>query len=210
MDELKKYIKCPACNCKNSPLANECTECGYDGLMGLPIIDEAIEQQQKKFDEQPPKISNKMVRICGECGHHNSATLRKCEECGEEINDITPVPETEEVSDRFIFSSIDGEYAYEILRSPIIIGRENEMRDYLSSKMYSSRVQAEVTIVEGKLFIRNLSDKKSTFVNNEQVSDTEPRELHDGDELGLGGFVANSTRQKDAAYFQVRIGNCNE
>ena len=212
MDALKKYKICPMCGRKNSPKSLVCSneECEYDGLMGVSIVDEALEEQQKVLEEQKPKVSSKMIRICTECGHHNPSTLRKCEECGEEINDILPVPEYKKAVNRFIFSSIDDEYAYEVLESSVIIGRENEMKEYLASKMYSSRIQAEVTIVDGKLFVRNLSDKRSTFVNNERVSDTEPRELFDGDELGLGGFAVNDTRQKDAAYFQVRIGNCNE
>lgn len=207
MEELKKYIICPRCHSKNLPYSSECSNCGYDGLIGLDIVDDG-EKTGNKTGEKTQELTGKMVRICEECGHHNPSTRRKCEECGEDINYIKPVLDNEETKARFIFTSIDGQYAYEILEQSVKIGRDYEMKEYLCSKMFSSRVQAEVTILDGKIYIRNLSNKQSTFVNNERVSDNESRELHDGDEIGLGGFVLNNTRQENAAYFTVRIDNC--
>lgn len=81
------------------------------------------------------------------------------------------------------------------------------MKEYLSSKSYVSRNHAEITISDGKLIIKNLSKANGTYVNNNKLDD-ELNELHDGDELSLGGCVVNGSRQTNAAYFFVRIGTC--
>ncbi|MGN1108725.1 MAG: FHA domain-containing protein [Oscillospiraceae bacterium] len=49
----------------------------------------------------------------------------------------------------------------------------------------------------------NLSTTNFTYVNNVRISSRQ--ELHDGDEIGLGGNSAEGTRQEGAAYFTVRI-----
>ena len=77
------------------------------------------------------------------------------------------------------------------------------MQEYLSSKMYVSRNHAEITLSEGRLFIRNLSRSNGTYVNNQRIDD-EIHELHEGDEVAFGGFVLNGEMQSEAAYFHVR------
>ena len=45
-----------------------------------------------------------------------------------------------------------------------------------------------------------------TYVNNKKIQ--ERTKLQDGDEVGLGGMSINGSRQEEAAYFLVRIGQC--
>ena len=41
-------------------------------------------------------------------------------------------------------TSLDGEYAYEIKDGTAILGRENEMKEYLADKAYVSRQHAKI------------------------------------------------------------------
>ena len=109
---------------------------------------------------------------------------------------------------RFILSSLDGEYAFEITENITIIGRECSMSQYLTTKKYVSRRHAELLRENEKLYIKNLSSTNYTYINNEKDENQKYIELKDGDELGLGGKVVNNERQADAAYFMVRIGKC--
>ena len=63
-----------------------------------------------------------------------------------------------------------------------------------------------VTTMNDEWFIENLSNTNFTYVNNKKIM--EKTKLTDGDEIGLGGTNLNHKRQEQAAYFQVRIGQC--
>ena len=203
---MEKYMVCPYCGKHNPPKMLECIQCETD-LSNVRVIDEEIEQKSVEKKEQA-ETAAKMVRVC-DCGAHNPVNARKCENCGEDISDVVPVEEYKEkqVDDHFVLASLDGAYTYELAEPSIIIGREAVMQEYLSAKLYVSRQHAEL-IVEGNcLFIRNISQTNYTYVNNIKIPEGK-QELHDGDEIGLGGNMQNGNRQDEAAYFQVRIGSC--
>ena len=214
---MAKYRKCPSCGANNPPNLLSCKECGYDSLGYEKILDDTIPVEEndtsKDEEKEPPAPTNtpEMVRIC-DCGCHNPIKARKCANCGEDISDIIPVAEdlgeNKENTIHYILSSLDGEYAFELVDNLTFIGREHFMKEYLSQKTYVSRKQAEFLIENGKLYIKNLSTTNHTFVNNEMISDDKYIELSDGDEIGLGGMVLNGTRQDEAAYMMVRIGSC--
>lgn len=201
---MEKYKVCPHCGKHNPPKLLECIQCETD-LSNVRVIDEEIEQRTENNNE--PVVID-MTRIC-DCGFHNPVNARKCENCGEDISDIIPVEEHEKslVHNRYTFASLDGEYAYEIVDSTVIIGREAVMQEYLGEKPYVSRKHAELSIDNELLFIENLSETNYTYVNNERIPEGK-YELHDGDEVGLGGKLQNGSRQEEAAYFLVRIGQC--
>ena len=202
---MSKYKICPSCGTHNSPTVFECIDCGTD-LTAVHAVDESSEQVQP---EQPKNTSGgKMVRIC-DCGAKNLPSARKCNECGEDISDIMPTADTEETEENihYILASADGEYVFEISETPITVGRENVMKEYLSSKSYVSRNHAEFTLSDGKLYVKNLSRANGTYLNNVKLDD-EPHELHNGDVLSLGGCEINGSRQANAAYFNVRISSC--
>ena len=123
---------------------------------------------------------------------------------------IVPTPDCAPAVQRYMFSSLDGDFACEIKEGVTIIGRENEMREYLSSKLYVSRKHAELNldVAAGILSIKNCNTTNYTFVNNTMISGDASVELKDGDEVGLGGNEQNGSRQPEAAYFLVRIGSC--
>lgn len=208
---MAKYRICPECGTSNPPSRLACIKCGSDSLEFEKILDDTV--PVKEETPAPPTVSQTgtMVRIC-DCGKHNPMQARKCSDCGEDISDIIPVQETEtdqlvnEV--HYILSSLDGEYAYELIDNLTFVGRENKMQEYLSSKQFVSRKHAEFLIEQGKLYIKNHSNTNFTYLNNDKLPEDKYTELNDGDEIGLGGKVLNGMRQDNAAYLMVRIGSC--
>jgi len=204
---MEKYKICPSCKTKNGPTLFECINCEAD-LTGVKITDEETEKMIAENAAASPEASQKMVRVC-ECGTKNAPNARKCGFCNEDISDITPTPDAEVEQPRaisFIFSSLDGQFAYKVTSEETVIGRENVMREYLSAKSYVSRSHAKLTLMDDGLFIENLSNTNFTYVNNRKITDR--TKLQDGDEIGLGGTNLNGKRQEQAAYFLVRIGQC--
>lgn len=200
---MEKYKICPSCHEKNEPTLLECIYCEAD-LTRVKITDEETEKmlENSTTSEQP---SATLVRLC-ECGTKNPPNARKCSSCGEEISDITPTPDISEApaETTFILSSTDGQFAYKMTADEIIIGRENVMSEYLSTKSYVSRAHAKLTLENNELFIENLSGTNFTYINNKKITTKE--KLADGDEIGLGGTNVNGNCQSEAAYFLVRIG----
>lgn len=197
---MEKYKICPVCGKHNPPDMWECVECETD-LISVRAVDSETENNA----EQPETQSNeaRLVRVC-DCGTNNPPAARKCLQCGEDISDIIPTPENEEQI-HFVLASTDGAYAYEITETPVIIGREQQMQEYLSRKTYVSRRHAELKIEDGKLYITNLSGTNFTFVNNEKI-DNQPHQLNNGDEVSLGGCIVNGSAQENAAYFVLKTG----
>lgn len=203
---MEKYKVCPACGMHNNPIMLECVDCGSD-LSGVAVVDEKTELKQKESVSESVGQQKQLIRLC-ECGTKNPVQARKCTNCGEDISDIVPTEDTQEENQHFVLATLDGEYAFEVEQPLITIGRECEMKDYLESKLYVSRKHAELIIDDDKLFIKNLSGTNFTYVNNQKIPANENTELHDGDEIGLGGIEKNGSRQSEAAYFMVRIGTC--
>ena len=208
---MEKYKVCPVCGTHNNPLFLECSDCETD-LQNVPVVDEEMErvaEQQNSEGAVEPSHTAPMVRVC-DCGVKNPVQARRCSACGEDISMIVPTPDCAPAVQRYMFSLLDGDFACEIKEGVTIIGRENEMREYLSSKLYVSRKHAELNldVAAGILSIKNCNTTNYTFVNNTMISGDASVELKDGDEVGLGGNEQNGSRQPEAAYFLVRIGSC--
>ena len=186
-------------------------------MQNIPVIDEETEQAAEQSTDRGSEREEvaSMVRVC-DCGTKNPVQMRRCISCGEDISIIIPTPDNDEGANdslgacRYVLSSLDGAFAYEIKEGTTVIGRENEMQEYLASKPYVSRKHAEISldIAAAALTIRNSNATNHTFVNNRMISGDMTVELKDGDEVGLGGNEQNGLRQEDAAYFLVRIGAC--
>lgn len=206
---MDRYKLCPTCGIKNNPTSFECQSCETD-LTSVRVLDEETEKAQQTVTTNIPQAQTVMVRIC-DCGQKNPSGSRKCSSCGEDISDVTPANDTAinsaNEAQKYLLSSIDGEYDYEI-KQCVTVGREQEMGEYLSKKLFVSRTHAKLSIVENELYIENLSGTNFTYVNNVKVALGEKVKLTDGDELGLGGFIKNGERQDEAAYFLVRTGLC--
>lgn len=198
---MEKFKICPVCGRHNKPNMIECIGCETD-LTSVKATDEATEQAKITAQENTPEnVEEKYVRIC-DCGCINSATAKKCVECGEDISDIAPILQSENNTCKYVMTSLDGEYAYEIKDGTAILGRENEMKEYLADKAYVSRQHAKIMKDDDKVYIENLSNTNFTFVNNQKIA--EKTELHVDDEIGLGGNETNGSRQSEAAYLILR------
>lgn len=198
---MEKFKICPVCGMHNKPNMIECIGCETD-LTSVKATDEATEQAKITAQENTSEnVEEKYVRVC-DCGCINSATAKKCVECGEDISDIAPILQSENNTCKYVMTSLDGEYAYEIKDRTAILGRENEMKEYLADKAYVSRQHAKIMKDDDKVYIENLSNTNFTFINNQKIA--EKTELHVDDEIGLGGNETNGSRQSGAAYLILR------
>lgn len=205
--ELKKYKVCPSCGEHNRPTSLECRKCETD-LTGVRVVDSEMEQRELEKGSDKAQSSDatngaQLVRVCEECGTENPPQARKCKQCGEEISDILPKTalKKEDTTHSYELKSVDGVFSIKVDKAVSVIGREADLKEYLGTKLYVSRQHAELTVVAGKVFIKNLSGTNKTFVNNEEISNDEPHALVNGDEIGLGGKVIADSRQDNAAYF---------
>lgn len=199
---MAKYKICPTCSTQNPPTKFECVKCETD-LTGVQSTD-AVKEKSKKPSNASNSIDQILIKRCN-CGKTNPANSRKCCSCGEDICDITPVPD-KDLSCSYTLSSIEGTYAYTITEQETLIGREQKMSDYLVDKSFVSRIHCKLIIENGELYVENTSSTNHTFLNNMKVEGK--AKLSDGDELALGGVLMNNHRQNNAAYFLVRIGSC--
>lgn len=202
--EVTKYKVCPECGKHNAPSLLECRFCEAD-LTGVKIMDSSASQPTEETKDTTPSDAQEMmlVKVC-ECGAENVPQARKCKFCGDDISDIIPVKIPKKAFS-YGLKSVDGGFAVTIDKPVYIVGREAELKDYLSSKVYVSRHHARLTVVAEKVFVENLSKTNKTFVNNEEIPDATPTALHNGDEVGLGGKVIDGSRQDKAAYFIFQV-----
>ncbi len=204
---MDKFKICPVCHAKNSPAVLECIECGND-LLGVRIVDAAYFEEQKKTESEMNSTllqTSNLVKVC-DCGADNELPARKCSACGEDISDIIPTPRKNTAeSTNLQLISFDEAVKLELTcPSEHILGRENELAEYLSAKSFVSRRHAKLTVTPEGVFIENLSKANGTYINNEKLDDGAAYKLCVHDEIGLGGFINRNGRQELAAYFIVR------
>jgi ribosomal protein L40E len=196
---LEKFKICPACGEHNHPSMLECQKCETD-LTGTKVVDSDVDSEEP-IAPVPCCKEPTLMKIC-ECGAKNPPQSRKCSQCGEDISNIRPIEVSDaNTSKHPMLRAIDGNFSFS-LKTPIsIIGREADMKDYLSKKLYVSRNHAQFTIANGNVYIENMSKTNYTFINNILISSEQPTLLVNGDEIVLGGKIINGSRQEDAAYF---------
>lgn len=213
---MSRYKLCPTCGHQNDPRNMECSECGTD-LMGIPLTDTEtlakVNANTEDSDIQSVENASHtslsfptgtMVKVCS-CGEINPAAARKCQRCSEDLSDVlaTPMPTEEATSEvHYQLQAIDDNYKFTIPCGTSVIGREQSMSEYLAAKSFVSRIHAKISVIDGKLYIENLSKTNYTFVNNIRIPDGRVL-LNIGDEISLGGIITNGQRQIAAAYFRV-------
>lgn len=208
--ETAKFKICPECGKHNPPNLLECRYCEAD-LTGVRVTDSDENVCGQKTAQDPDNVcvpyqAEELVRIC-ECGAINPPQARKCRACGEDISDIiqTKIAASDSAAFSYKLRSLDGAFCVEISKPLAVLGREGELKEYLSGRPYVSRRHAKLTVADNKVYLENLSETNHTYVNNTQIPDEIPVELSDGDEIGLGGKLINESRQDEAAYFIIRL-----
>lgn len=156
------------------------------------------------------------VRICV-CGAVNPVTARRCLDCGEDISDVmptayagaapaapepAPTPEAAFGGALIRLASLDGLCTLDVSAS-CTLGRAAELAAYLADKPYVSRRQAHLTLENGRVYIVHGGGPNPTCLNNRPLREGAPEELHEGDEIALGGMTLDGERQALAAYFTL-------
>lgn len=221
---MNRFKLCPTCGHQNDPRNMECSECGTD-LMGIPLTDtESLEKAKSEAEAEataseqtesaastsnpasPSQVST-MVKICS-CGEVNPAAARKCQRCQEDLSDIlpTPMPAQQESQPELHYQlrAIGDDYTFTIPCGTSVVGREQSMSEYLAAKSYVSRIHAKISVIDGKLYVENLSKTNYTFVNNIRIPNGRVQ-LNEDDELSFGGITMNGQRSNEAAYFKVIV-----
>ena len=198
-----KYKLCPLCGfkCTNLKLVR-CPECKKGNLPSVIKDDEVSNAPPQTPQEEP----NELIRICDNCGTKNKPNARKCTNCNEDISDIKPVPSGESIPGTagYELVSIDGKFTFDITKSLHIIGRENELSEYLSLKPFVGRTHAKITLVDNLVYLTDLETINGTYINNTRIENNIPVLLNDDDEIGFGGNRNGGNYQEKAAYFNFR------
>lgn len=214
---------CPLCGRLNNPILLECAYCEADlsnvsirsGTEvrekdkdasaindGAAVTDgSAITDGLAVTDGSADKSGDGLHRVC-ECGYVNRANARKCGQCGEDISDILPAKQRKNEA-QFGLEAVGAADYFPLSEGKITIGRMAQMADYLKDKSYVSRIHARLSVKEDSLCIENLSQTNYTYVNDNRVMPGEVKVLKEGDEIGLGGWNREGSRQSQAAYFVV-------
>ena len=205
---MNYYKKCPVCGHENLPVLFECENCGTD-ITGIRMtndqerIAQSINKESSEENSQSPQ--NSYIKVCS-CGAKNAPNQRKCTQCGADISGVIATLASDGEAFKMILQSTDGQYAYEISDDEVVLGREEEMGEYLKDKSYVSRRQCRIKLENQMVYVENLSTTNPTFVNDEPIAGN--KALADGDVLSLGGTTVGGKHQQQAAYFLVRICTC--
>ena len=203
---MGRFKICPDCGEKNPPNITECLKCDCD-LLGVAVTNDTQETIIPLQASGCIHNDEQTFRICSECGERNLPNARKCANCGEDISDITPTTMDVSVTqrnkeNRFTLCDIEGKDLLTINKRVTVIGRQNELQDYLSDKIYVSRKHCQILLEDGSIYIEDLGSSNSTYVNNEVI--TEKTRLNRGDKISLGGNISDGNRQNKAAYLLLR------
>lgn len=192
---MSKFRICPDCGRPNPPGRIECESCEAD-LTAVPLTDGNVQPEP----ESAAPVKPRPVRICA-CGAENPAAARVCASCGEDISDIVPTLSGEV---RCTLTSCDGKWAFALNQPETVLGRERGLGEHFADKPFVSRVHARLIMADGRVYIEDLGATNRTYINGEVLSGA-PRELVDGDIVGLGGNDPDDEAQSGAAYFVARI-----
>ncbi|MBQ9008490.1 MAG: FHA domain-containing protein [Clostridia bacterium] len=172
---------CEACHAQNPPSARKC-RCGEDISDISPVPESSVPGAQAAPEVASP-YREQMERPVRETWTAPAAPVQ-----------VSPK--------NYMLSSLDGDLLYQISEGETVLGREAELADYLEKRLYVSRRHAALRLEGDRLTIENLRATNMTFVNNRSLGD-QAVELHEGDEIGLGGNSVGGSRQDRAAYFRV-------
>ena len=106
----------------------------------------------------------------------------------------------------FTLKSATDDYSFSIdpQHSLAVIGRENQMAEYLHDKGYVSRRHAKVGYRGDLVSITDLNSSNGTFINYRKITAGEEELLHEGDRVSLGGPWNEDQKDPDTAYFTVQ------
>lgn len=88
-------------------------------------------------------------------------------------------------SEPYLEHEVSGEIIT-IRRSPYTLGRNPEYVDYVINKPTVGRRHLQITLDNGKVYVRDNNSRNGTFINQERLNSNELYELQEGDSLKIG------------------------
>lgn len=204
---------CDACFAKNPPNARKCLLCGEDISDILPTPDAqggAVEPRPKgnaTVDTVDTADALDTADTVETVDTETTDAVDTDDTVDTAVVDTLPVTalntEAKGLPFTVVLVSEDRSFRYTVTQERTLIGRSEEMGDYLAAKPYVSRVHCAITVSDEGIFLEDLNNTNYSFVNNTRAVGRV--RLENGDSLSLGGLLVGGKRQTGAAYFTVTV-----
>ena len=145
------------------------------------------------------------IRVCDNCGYHNSIENLECEKCGFDLSFVIPVDEKDVLDSSFSDNHLEDNSSMMELEDrcdsceerllissdqktiiPIydgmIIGRDSVSPGPLETSTFVSRRHASFSFDRDSVLITDASTN-GTFINGKRLEKLQPTAIHDGDTI---------------------------
>ncbi len=192
--------KCPYCDAETRPGDNFCLNCGNRLLSATPS---SSQQAQPAAGEATVAAADDWAATPGSAPANSwsdgaaslAPTIADSSPAGQDFPtmqeatlDTVQTADSIEEPARFALRSDEGEVVqeYPLDKPEITIGRAPNSDILLSKDKLTSRRHATVRYEGGRYVLHDERSANGTFVNGQQIEDTTPYELQDGDHVGIG------------------------
>lgn len=146
-------------------------------------------------------------KLCPTCGAKNPPYKTECE-CETDLIKVKLTDENDEIQNQgFTLSAINDNFIFIVTKPVHVLGRTNDMGEYLSAKAFVSGTHATLSVENNELTVTDMGSTNGTFVNGEKIQKDTPFKLKNGDVVSLGGKKLNGAFQEKAAAFVVGSGD---
>jgi predicted component of type VI protein secretion system len=191
--------KCPVCGADTRPGDNYCLNCGQRLLPNTPSP-LPMQQAQPAMSEAAPDYQEQGIMGTVPAGSSwgandsNAPTVAAPSSELPTVRESMSAPTAQATLDRiehparFLLRAESGETLQEYLldKAEMVIGRAPTSDVLLSKDKLTSRRHATVRYENSQYYLYDEHSANGTFVNGQQIEDTGPYLLHDGDHVGIG------------------------
>lgn len=171
-----------------------------------PVQQEYREERKQKIAQQPKEKHRKTERETDEkCSQNqenrNSWQMIFCEEdepelqkreeldTGEDTHTVLLWSREQQNSVRRLLGEDGKTGVIEILYYPFLIGKQENLTDYVLSSDTVSRVHARIDRTENRYSLTDLNSTNGTFINGRRLETNESVDLNIGDKIGIAEFI---------------------
>ena len=189
--------KCPVCGADTRPDDNYCLNCGQRLLPNTPSPS-PVQQAQPSIANAAQDYQGQGVMGTIPAGpawaEASAQTVASAPPELPTLREAGPAPTAQATLDRieqparFALRADSGEtlQEYPLDKAEIVVGRAPNSDILLSKDKLTSRRHATVRYENGQYYLYDDHSANGTFVNGQQIEDTVPYLLHDGDQVGIG------------------------